>query len=212
MILFFDTETTGLRDRFNPSFLPRVVQIGALLTDEQGKTLAELNVLLQPEGFDEVAEAASNVHGFSYELISKCGIDRQTGLECFFELVNLADELVAHNAAYDLDLMNIEIDYTKDNIIAGELSADSWKHVLSEIKKTCTMEDSRDVLKLPLSDRQAFYFNDKGIDQQYKNPRLQEAHIYFMGYDFEGAHDAMADVRACKDVYFALKKLNKSEA
>jgi len=212
MILFFDTETTGLRDRYKPSFLPRVLQIGALLTDDNGKTLAELNMLLQPEGFTEVAEAASNVHGFSYDLVTKCGIDRQIGLDCFFQLVNIADELVAHNAAYDLDLMQIEIDYTKENADAGEYTAGSWEQVLSEVKKSCTMEDSRDVLKLPLSDRQAFYFHDKGIDQKYKNPRLIEAYNHFFNKDFEGAHDAMADVRACRDVYFALKKLNKSEA
>jgi len=209
MILFFDTETTGIRDWKNPTFLPRVVQIGALLTDNDGKTLAELNVLLHPEGFDTVPEAAANVHGFSYELLKKAGIDRKTGLGAFFELVDLADVVVAHNAEYDLDLMNIELDYFEgesQGIVA------LWRETLAGSQVFCTMLNSRDIMKLPLSEAQASFFKDKGIDQQYKNPRLQEAHIYFMGYDFEGAHDAMADVRACKDVYFKLHSLKEAVA
>jgi len=38
----------------------------------------------------------------------------------------------------------------------------------------------------------------------YKNPSLQEAYRHLFGRNFVGAHDAMADVRACRDVYFAL--------
>ena len=38
----------------------------------------------------------------------------------------------------------------------------------------------------------------------YKRPSLTETYRHFFGRDFDGAHDAMADVRACRDVYFAL--------
>ena len=211
MILFFDTETTGIRDWKNPKFLPRVVQIGALLTDEEGKTISELNVLLYPEGFDSVPEAAAAVHGFSFDMISKYGIGRELGLETFFELMDKADTIVAHNIEYDLDLLNIEIDYYREHG-ENQYVPEAWAEVLNSKQQFCTMLNSRDLMKLPLSEAQASFFKDKGIDQQYKNPRLQEAHIHFMGYDFEGAHDAMADVRACKDVYFKLHSLKESVA
>jgi DNA polymerase III epsilon subunit-like protein len=74
------------------------------------------------------------------------------------------------------------------------------------------MLNTRDIMKLPLSEAQASFFKDKGITQQYKNPRLEEAHIHFMGYGIEGAHDAMVDVRACKDVYFKLHSLKEVAA
>lgn len=207
MILFFDTETTGIR---KGGFVPRVVQIGALLTDNEGKTMGELNVLLLPEGFENIPVEASNVHGFTSELIKQCGIDRVAGLAAFFSMAERADVLVAHNAEYDMDLMQIEIDYYKN--IHNLPEATMWQEVLSDSKVFCTMLNSRDLMKLPLSEAQASFFKDKGIDQQYKNPRLQEAHIHYMGYDFEGAHDAMADVRACKDVYFKLHSLKDSVA
>ena len=40
---------------------------------------------------------------------------------------------------------------------------------------------------------------------KFKWPNLQEAHQHAFGKPFDGAHDAMADLRACKDVYFWLK-------
>lgn len=201
IILFFDTETTGIRKN---GFIPRVVQIGALLADEDGNTISELNILLQPEGFSGVPPQAAAVHGFTSDHIKAFGVDRKNGLSTFFDLVENADILVAHNNVYDLDLLNIEIDYRKqqsDGIVA------KWQEQLSSVQNFCTMESTRDLLKLPLSDAQARFFADTGNDQKYKNPRLIEAYNHFFGRDFEGAHDAMVDVRACRDIYFELKKI-----
>lgn len=210
MILFFDTETTGIR---KGGFIPRVVQIGALLTDNEGNTISELNILLHPEGFENVPIEAANVHGFTIEKIRTAGVDRLYGLSVFFDLARNADVLVAHNAEYDMDLLQIETDYYKHRALESEQSRVSeWQDVLQKAQVFCTMLNSRDLMKLPLSEAQASFFKDKGITQQYKNPRLQEAHIHFMGYDFEGAHDAMADVRACKDVYFKLHSLKEVAA
>ena len=208
MILFFDTETTGIR---KGGFIPRVVQIGALMTDDNGKTVGELNLLLLPDGFENIPVEASNVHGFSTDFVKKHGVDRYMALSAFFAMMEQADTVVAHNAEYDMDLLQIETDYYKD--IHNDAQAGTiWQEILSDAKVFCTMLNTRDIMKLPLSEAQASFFKDKGITQQYKNPRLQEAHIHFMGYDFEGAHDAMADVRACKDVYFKLHSLKEVAA
>lgn len=201
IILFFDTETTGIRKN---GFIPRIVQIGALLADEDGKTISELNILLQPEGFSGVPPQAAAVHGFTSDHIKAFGVDRKNGLSTFFDLVENADILVAHNNEYDLDLLNIEIDYRKqqsDGVVA------KWQEQLASVEHFCTMLNTREILKLPLSAAQASFFKDTGNDQQYKNPRLIEAYNHFFQKDFEGAHDAMADVRACRDVYFELHKL-----
>jgi hypothetical protein len=44
----------------------------------------------------------------------------------------------------------------------------------------------------------------KGADK-YKWPRLSEAYKFFFGRDFEDAHDAAVDSKACAEVYFAYK-------
>lgn len=210
MILFFDTETTGIR---KGGFIPRVVQIGALLTDDEGNTISELNVLLHPEGFETVPVEAANVHGFTIEKIKAAGVDRLYGLSVFFDLAKNAKVLVAHNAEYDMDLLQIETDYYKHRALDSEQSRVSeWQEVLSNAQVFCTMLNSRDLLQLPLSEAQASFFKDKGIDQKFKNPRLSEAYHHYFHKDFENAHDAMADVRACKDVYFKLHSLKEEAA
>ena len=208
MILFFDTETTGIR---KGGFIPRVVQIGALLTDNDGKTVGELNLLLLPDGFENIPVEASNVHGFSTDFVRKHGVDRYMALSAFFAMMEQAETVVAHNAEYDMDLLQIETDYYKDNqndAMAGTI----WQDIINEAKVFCTMLNTRDLLQLPLSDAQASFFRDKGIDQKYKNPRLSEAYQHYFGKDFDNAHDAMADVRACRDVFFKLHSLKEMAA
>ena len=39
-----------------------------------------------------------------------------------------------------------------------------------------------------------------------KAPKLTKAYQFFFGKDFDGAHNAMNDVLATRDVFFALKK------
>lgn len=126
-------------------------------------------------------------------------------------LMDKAETIVAHNIEYDLDLLNIEIDYDREHG-ENQYIPEGWAEILQSKQQFCTMLNSRDLMKLPLSEAQASFFKDKGITQQYKNPRLQEAHIHFMGYDFDGAHDAMADVRACAAVYFKLHSLKEEVA
>ena len=210
MILFFDTETTGIR---KGGFVPRVVQIGALLTDDNGTTISELNILLHPEGFESVPQDAANVHGFTIEKIKSAGVDRLYGMSVFFDLASNATTLVAHNAEYDMDLLQIETDFYKQRALDHEQPrVQEWQEVIDKAQVYCTMLNSRDTLQLPLSAAQASFFRDTGNDQKYKNPRLSEAFQYFFKRDFEGAHDAMADVRACRDVYFELHKLKPAEA
>ena len=40
----------------------------------------------------------------------------------------------------------------------------------------------------------------------HKTPNLGEAYRHFTGNDLQNAHSAMADVLACRDVYFSIKE------
>lgn len=67
------------------------------------------------------------------------------------------------------------------------------------------MKMAKQIVKAPLTEKQkACGFGG------YKNPNLQEAYKHFFGVEFEGAHDAMADVRACRDVFFKLNELEEN--
>ncbi|MGB5134457.1 MAG: hypothetical protein WBN89_04710 [Prochlorococcaceae cyanobacterium] len=67
MLLFFDTETSGLpRSHHAPvsdlANWPRIVQIACLLTDQQCTTHQAVEAIIRPEGFS-IPDDAARVHG-----------------------------------------------------------------------------------------------------------------------------------------------------
>jgi len=185
MKLIFDTETTGLINykapRIHPS-QPRCVQLGAILSDDNGRVLAELNVIIKPDGWT-VPKEASDVHGITTEMCEKYGVPIVHALSLFNRLVGIADTLVAHNFDYDNQVLENEFARIgKPNNFVGKPSF-------------CTMKASTNICAI------------KG-PRGNKWPKLQETHKFFFNEEFEGAHDAMADVRACKRVFFHLVQLD----
>lgn len=77
-----------------------------------------------------------------------------------------------------------------------EATADDWKAGESE----CTATLSTPICKIPPTPKMV----SAGFNK-FKTPNLGEAFRHFMGRDFDNAHSALADVRACIDVYFAIK-------
>jgi len=59
-------------------------------------------------------------------------------------------------------------------------------------KSFCTMKEMTPICKIP------------GRYDEFKWPRLTEAYRHAFGGEFGNAHDALADVRACKEIYFWL--------
>lgn len=180
MILFFDTETTG-KAHFHLSsddpHQPRIVQLAALLTDDEGEELGSLNVIIKPDGF-VIPDEAAGIHGITTEKATACGVSEQAALHVFDNLLAQSTTCVAHNFQFDCLVIS-----RGSEIRPQELSRRAF----------CTMLAMTPICKLP-----------GNLD--YKWPRLQEAYRHCFEREFVGAHDALADVRACRDVYFWLKK------
>jgi DNA polymerase-3 subunit epsilon len=179
--LFFDTETTGFK---SSTFTPEIVQIGALLQDMSNyRVLSELNLIITAQA--PIPQVVSDIHGIDDEISRKYGVDTTVAETMFAMLAEKADVIVAHNIEFDL------------GIIEG-----MWPNasaVLAERKQFCTMKRATDVIKLP-----AGKYHGKSYST-YKPPKLIEAYQHFYeGASFENAHDAMADVRACRDVFVKL--------
>lgn len=181
-ILFFDTETTGkakLKADPEADFQPRIVQLAALLCNEAGKEICSLNLLIAP-AIPIEAEAAG-IHGITNEFAAANGVKLWPALNLFCSLVELADLVVAHNIDFDAF------------IVRGEAKRTELK--LKPVEKFCTMKSMTDICCLP-----GPYGN--------KWPKLIEAYQHCFKKDFEGAHDALGDVRACKEIYFWLQERN----
>lgn len=191
MILFFDTETTGkanFRAPADDASQPRLVQLAALLTDDAGKEMACLSFLVKPEGF-EIPTSASAIHGVTTDTARDYGVELVTALQAFGQLAKKAHVHVAHNIKFDALIME------------GEFIRTEFDDLPFDGAKTFdTMHAMTDVCKLP------------GNYGNYKLPKLIEAYRFAFNEEFSGAHDAMADVRACARIYFWLLKFKTSKA
>ena len=188
MILFFDTETTNLpnfRAKPDDPSQPHIVQLGAILCDPARKVVAELNLLVLPEGWT-IAPEAQAIHGISPEQATRYGLRIATVARLFAQFVKRAELLVAHNISFDKLLVLAELLRLNEEQAAVEF----------QDKPTfCTMQATTPICKLP------------GKFDSYKWPKLTEAYRHLLGKELDCAHDAMADVRGCMEVYYALHPL-----
>lgn len=185
--LFFDTETTGLP---KGGIEPRIVQLAALLTDDLGNELDSMNVIIYPDTFTIPAEAAK-VHGITTERAMKEGITISSAMIRFNALVGRSSIVIAHNLSFDYGRYVHEVKNTR------------LSDLILNKETFCTMKAATPIVQCPPTERMLKY----GHGYKFKPPKLQEAFVHFKGYEFEGAHDALADVKACRDVYFCLKEL-----
>lgn len=195
--LVFDTETTNLPHNSKPagdSCQPHVVQLGAMLIDRDNRVRAEMNLIIKPDGNWQMGEEALKAHGITVEMAEKYGVSAKGAASLFSRLLAQADVVVAHNFKFDRFLIHI---------MAARCGLPAQDFTMNH--SFCTMENSRSIVKCPPTQK----MKDKGMGG-YKNPSLQEAHVHFFGREFEGAHDAMADVRACRDIFWRL--VNGEEA
>ena len=176
-ILFFDTETSDLPDyKSGPGpHQPHVVQLAAVLADGAAGDGPErvLATLVKPEGWTIDPDAQAK-HRISAERAAAEGIAIAQALEQFDDLLSKADLVVAHNVKFDRLLIDSE--YLR---LARRAA---WPRTF------CTMETCTNILRLP--GRYGF-----------KWPRLDEAYRHFFNADNPGAHDALADVRACQAIF-----------
>ncbi len=186
-ILFFDTETTGkylFKSPITDPGQPHLVQIGMILDDLEGNTIEEYETIIRVAEIN-IPISAAEIHGITTAIANAQGIDVRIAIAKFNDFWEKSNRIVAHNVDFDMKVMR---------------SAFFRLGVEPLFKMTptyCTMQHSTDVLKLPGR-------------YGYKWPKLDEAYRVLVDPEgFEGAHNALNDVRACRKVYYALRKLDK---
>lgn len=185
MVLFFDTETTGLpRDYRAPvtdsANWPRTVQLAWVLFDSAGEEQRGQCDVIRPDGF---RVPAGMIHGISHERAVREGRALRAALEEFALAADVASVVVAHN--YEFDRC----------ILGAEFHRLAMPDPLPRRRQICTMKATTQYCAIP---------NPNGYG--YKWPKLDELHRKVFGTGFDGAHDALADVRATARCYWALRR------
>jgi len=176
MLLVFDTETNGFKNS-------HIVQLAAILYDNE-KEVQVYNSLVKPTDWT-IPDEVVKIHGITTERALAEGQPIETVLDAFLELARQAERFVAHNFKFDRTIVDGEISrryrdpQTGHSVYHSPFGAKAYH---------CTMLQATSICRLPGK-------------YGYKWPTLQEAHTILVGHPFESAHDALADVRACKAVY-----------
>lgn len=186
MILFFDTETTGLPRNWNAPVSdldnwPRLVQIAWLVYDYEGNRLSEKDYIVKPVGFSIPIDAAA-IHKITTEKALSFGNEIRHVLEELSAVLAKADYVVAHNIDYD------------EKILGAEFLRHGIKNVLVTKKKICTMLSSTNYCAIP---------GKRG----YRWPKLSELYNKIFSTSFKEAHNAIVDIRVTARCFWELHKM-----
>ena len=190
MKLFFDCETTGLPNfnaRARDPSQPHLVQAAFLVADDDG-SVTEHCSLVRPDGW-RIPDEVVAIHKISQERAEKDGISEQQVTEDFFGLARRAQMTVAHNHMFDKFIFRIA--GRRYGLMSD--ADDAWWKALPMF---CTMKAMTNVCEIPPTE--AMVASGRNW---FKSPNLAEAYRHATGQTLSGAHDALADVRACKAVY-----------
>ncbi len=203
MYLFFDTETTGLPKNWNAPVIdvenwPRIIQLAYIVCDKDGNIIKTVCELIKPQGWEVPSIGMFVRNGLSLEQATKeakfwidnCysqekneanGVFISKVVFHFIKDLESCQYLIAHNMSYDEKVIGAEM---------IRLGMKSEKRVI----KICTKEKSTNICKLPHAN------GGRG----YKWPKLEELHNFLFNEGFDGAHDALNDVKAMKKCFFEL--------
>lgn len=185
MYLFMDCETNGKITDYKASFkevdkFPRITQFAWALYNSEGLLFKSFQSLIKPEGWTIPNDQFFIDNNMSTERCEKGGKPIEPILKDFLIEINNCKYLLAHN-------MNFDLPVTASEMFRLKLQSEN------KPEKICTMQSSTDICKI-------------AGKYGHKWPSLQELHNFLFNCDFQGAHDALDDVKATAKCFFELKR------
>lgn len=200
-LLAYDTETTGLPLWNDPSSDPRqphIVQLGFKIIDPATRqALDAVDVIIKPDGWTIPDEVAA-IHGITTEKALDEGIPERKALGLLLDAWASCAKRLGHNEPFDARIIRIALFR-----FGEEAVADHWKAGAAE----CTARLATPIMQLPPTERMV-----RARFNKFKTPKLSEAYQFFTGRELDGAHNAMVDVDACIDVYWAIQDRQQAAA
>ncbi|NBR61687.1 3'-5' exonuclease [bacterium] len=185
MLIFIDTETTGLPKKRQDAEIeahvwPDIVSIAWIVTDDAGTVIRSCYFIVKPKDWI-ITEDSTRIHKIQHNTASDYGIPLEKVAELLItELVNTSC-IVAHNMNFDR------------NVIVNALK---WKlslNVDTLFNKTfCTMEAGKTITNLPKN--------------RYPSLSVLYTHLFGSAPNVL-LHNALNDALVCMKVYFKINSL-----
>lgn len=177
MHLIFDTETTGLPPKGATPLDPRqphILELAAILLDDSFNEVQSYVSLVCPPAGVVCDPGSFRAHGISCERARAQGAPLPEVLQTFAALLSKAQYLWGFNVAFDIQMLTF-------NCLRAHQPAAHLK-----VRTFCAMQLMTPHCKIPAPWGRG----------EFKWPKLQAAHVHAFGHEFDGAHSALADVRA----------------
>ena len=196
MNIFLDTETSAFwKFKLDPTddSQPYPVQVAWVAEDDNGRTVSTYSAILAQDqwcgtsAFNKkprvpMTAEVVGVHGITDEMVDLYGQPPDLVLNLLWQLMAKADKLIGHNIEFDVGVLRR---WHKAQHLPDPKIPETY----------CTMYKSTAICKIPAA-------NGGG----WKRPKLGEAYHHFMGKPLVGAHDALVDVYACRQVYRGIQR------
>lgn len=188
MLLFIDTETTGLpldfkiSPRESLSNWPYIIQIAWIIADNDFNIIESRNFLRYPNEFTIPLDSIK-IHGINNEYAKEHGISIYNIVGQFIMDLDGVNWIITHNADFDM------------NVLRAEFIRLNLDFNIEKFNIFCSMK-SEDII------------NFCEIKHQYREvfkwPKLNELYLKLFNSNIDDAHDASSDVMA---TYLSIKKL-----
>lgn len=199
MKLYFDTETTGIfngwqRDFANYERFPSVMSFAGVLIDDNWNTVEEYHRFVKLDPGVHIHPKAYETHGISYEKCEEEGIQLEDVLSQFNRMLRDARLAVGYNVDFDLGMM--ELSYYRARAKGIDIPRVQLPQVVD------LMKYATPICGLPPTEKM------KAAGRLHnKSPNLTEAMKIICDHDHSGAHDALADVKACIMLHRKIKEM-----
>lgn len=194
MIMFFDTETSGLPIWDRPSDDPRqphLVQFTAILCDSTpDNEIDYVDMLIKPDGWT-IDPDAMKAHGITVERALAEGVPEREAVRAWLLLRARCDLVCGFNVAFDMRIMRIAM-------LRYGLPKSACDEIAAATKTHCVMQQARPhCSNLVPTDKMMAAGRKTG-----KTPSLAEAVKAVLRENMDDAHDARADALATMRLYF----------
>lgn len=134
-MLIFDTETTGLIENMTTRFekQPEVIEFCGLTLDDNGKTVSVYDQLIKPRY--PITDEITRMNNITNEMVKDKFVFHGYA-EMIRDLIERSDCVVAHNAMFDKDMIDLEFARLKMTKI-------SWPRIICTIEATIHMTGYR---------------------------------------------------------------------
>ena len=196
MLMLLDCETTGLPDfkkRARDPSQPHIVQLAAMLCDDAGNIIETYEAIAKPDGWT-IPPELQEIHGISTDHARKVGVPEKEICAKVLAFIRKATVIAAYNVQFDKFIVRCGL--RRFDLMTD--ADDAWWKGLNTY---CVMRPMVDVCRIPF----------KNGGRGFKFPKLQEAYKHAFGKEYAGAHNAIEDLKATRDLYlWQIKELKLS--